>query len=100
MTVGWKIELDGAVLEEELLTAGELALWCALTADVSPHQEASLHPLHCAVCRNELAVVTLVKHGIEADVAAERVRDMLAADLIACVSINVPEPADAIGSFS
>lgn len=84
----WTIDVFGAHLAENDLTAGELALWQTLTCSVLPHAELDLHPLHCAVCRVQLAVVAMNAAGVKIEDAAARVSAMGAAELTGCVTFE------------
>lgn len=92
--MGWSLTLpvpdaDPVEISEADLTAGEWAFIYELVAKAVPHDEAALHPMHCPLCRNAVALTALTSRaGVRPDIATQLVSQASRVELLAAVSVS------------
>lgn len=80
---------DPVEISEADLTAGEWALIYELVAKAVPHDEAMIHPAHCPLCRNAIAITALISRaGLMGPIATQLVAQAPRGELLAAMAIT------------
>lgn len=92
--MGWTLSFpvpgaDDVAISDADLTAGEWASIYELVAKSVLHDERAIHPLHCPLCRNAIAVTALiVRAGVDSAIASEVVAAAPRLELLAAVTVT------------